>query len=197
LDFTRAIINAGLTGFVAGLVAADYKALTPSERKRVGHSFSLVAQTLVVIVKDWANENHIYDRFPYLFEAGSDGWGEFSQAFNEMMANEIRRNSYRMESCTLVGKECHGAQAADLLAYEYSHCMSSVIDKNATGFDRPAVRELNAKLNIRAQFHNSQTLADLLSQPTSDYRAFQPRETRNGRGVRKPAGATKRQEETT
>lgn len=77
LDFVHVIIRAGLTGFVSGLVAADYRALTTVQRKITGHSFSLVAQTLLVIVKNWANERNVWDRFPYLFEAGSDGWRVF------------------------------------------------------------------------------------------------------------------------
>ena len=172
MDFVEAIIEAGLTGFVSGLVSSDFKALSPAQRKKTGHSFSLVAQTLLVVVKDWANERHVYDRFPYLFEAGSDGWGEFSNVLNRAMKHDMRRNLYRVESCSLVGKECTGAQAADLLAYEYSFCMGSVIDRNNQGFKRPAVAALHEKLHIHNKYHNSATLNEVLSQPKSEYRPF-------------------------
>jgi hypothetical protein len=125
----------------------------------------------MVIVKDWANANHVYDRIPYLFEAGSEGYGEFSEVFNKAMKHDIRREAYRMESCGLVGKECIGAQAADLIASEYSHCMGSIVNKTNVGFQRPAVKELR-KLKMETKYHNSQTLAEMLAQPNSEYRPF-------------------------
>lgn len=170
MEFVDAIVRAGLTGFVSGVVSANYKALDGQQRKRIGKPFSLAAQTLVVIVKDWANERHVYDLFPYMFEAGSEGYGEFSEVFNKAMAHEIRRGWYRMKA--LVGKECIPAQAADLIAYEYSHCMNGVAQSSDTGFRRPAVRELNDKLVVRARYHNTTTLAEVLSQPKSEYLPF-------------------------
>jgi hypothetical protein len=41
---------------VSGLVIADYKALAPADRRKLGKVFSPVAQTLIVIIKNWANE---------------------------------------------------------------------------------------------------------------------------------------------
>ena len=126
MEFVGAIVKAGLTGFVSGVVSADYKALDTASRQRIGKPFSLAAQTLVVIVKDWANERHVYDLFPYQFEAGSEGYGEFSQVFSKVMQHRLRRNAYRMKSCSLVGREFIPAQTADLIAYEYSHCMNNL-----------------------------------------------------------------------
>jgi len=171
LELASVIVESGLVGFVSGVVAADFKALTPSEKKRIGKPFSLAAQTLVVIAKDWANHNRVYERFPYLFEAGSEGYGEFSEVFNQIMKHEIRRNAYRMESCGLVGKECIGAQAADLIASEYSHCLNSIATATDSGFKRPAVQELR-KLKLETKYHNSGTLAEMLAQPNSDYKPF-------------------------
>jgi hypothetical protein len=174
LGLASVIVEAGLAPFVSGVVAADYQRLPAADKKRVGKPFSLAAQTLVVIVKDWANANNVYDRFPYLFEAGSEGYGEFSEVFNQVMKHDIRRNAYRMESCGLVGKECIGAQAADLIASEFSHCMSSIVKNTSAGFQRPAVQELR-KLRMETKYHNSQTLAEMLAQPKSEYRPFRAR----------------------
>ncbi|HEY1203274.1 MAG: hypothetical protein ABSH46_18915 [Bryobacteraceae bacterium] len=81
MDFVEAIINAGLTGFVSGLVSADYHALDKAALARIGKPFSLVAQTLVVTVKDWANACHVHELIPYLFEAGSECSVEFLKQF--------------------------------------------------------------------------------------------------------------------
>src|ERR1700730_8157961 len=67
MEFVSAIVNVGLTGFAAGVVSADYKALTATERRRIGKAFSLAAQTLVIEVKNWANRSNVYELFPYLF----------------------------------------------------------------------------------------------------------------------------------
>jgi hypothetical protein len=131
----------------------------------------LVAQTLVVIVKDWANEEQIYDLFPYFFEAGSEGYGEFSQVFNWVIEHEIRRNAYRMKSCGLVGKECIPAQAADLIAHEYSHVINSVVTRDDIGFHRTSVRALRQAI-AKAKYHNAATLSEALNQPKSEYRPF-------------------------
>jgi hypothetical protein len=172
MEFVGAIVDAGLTGFVSGVVSADYKALTRSAQKKLGRPFCLAAQTLVVIVKNWANEHHVYDLFPYLFEAGSEGYGEFSEVFNKAMANDIRRDWYRMKSCSIVGKECIPVHAADLIAYEYSHCMNDLATSGDRGFRRPAVVELRNRLIINAKHHNAKSLAEVLSKPNSDYRPF-------------------------
>jgi hypothetical protein len=173
-EFASAIIETGLAGFVAGVVAADYRVLEASERKTIGKPFSFVAQTLMVIIRRWADENHVHDRFPYLFEAGSEGYGEFSSVFNKVMKHEIRRNTYRMESCAQVGKDCVGAQAADLLASEFAHCMNSIAKDNDAGFRRQNVNELRRRLKIEAQYHNAKTIAEVLAQPKSEYRPFKP-----------------------
>ena len=175
MEFVAAIAKASMTGFVAGVVSADYKALDGNSRKRIGTPFSLVAQTLMVVIKDWANERHVYDLFPYFFEAGSEGYGEFSEVYGKILAHEIRGNAYRIMSCSPVGKECVPVQAADLIAYEYSHCMSSIVKSNDSGFRRPAVQELRKRLTIETRYHNSQTLSEVLSQPASEYRHFRAR----------------------
>jgi hypothetical protein len=172
MEFVGAIVEAGLTGFVSGVVSADYKALDGSAQKKLGKPFSLAAQTLVVIAKDWANERHVYDLLPYFFEAGSEGYGEFLEVFNKAKAHAIRRDAYRMKSCSLVGKECIPAQAADLIAYEYSHCMNDLATWGDEGFRRPAVIELNKRLIIKAKYHNAKSLAEVLSKPNSEYRPF-------------------------
>jgi hypothetical protein len=171
LELASLIVSVGLPAFVAGVIATDYRSLPIADKKTIGKPFSLAAQTLIKLVKDWANQSHVYDRFPFLFEAGSEGYGEFSQVFNEVMKHDIRRNAYRMESCGLVGKECIGAQAADLLASEYSHCMTSILNTDSVGFNRPAVLELR-KLKTETQYHDAQTLAEILAQPKSEYRPF-------------------------
>lgn len=175
MEFVAAIVSAGLTGFVAGVVSADYKALNQADRKRIGTAFSFAAQTLVVEVKNWANRSNVYELFPYLFEAGSHGYGEFAEIFKKAAANEIRRNAYRMQEVGVVGKESVGAQSADLLAYEYSHCMNSVVAGDRAGFGRVAVAELDRRLHIHAHYQNSNTIAEVLAAPKSEYRLFRPR----------------------
>ena len=180
MEFVEAIVNAGLTGFVSGLVSADYRALDKAARTRIGKPFSLVAQTLIVIVKDWANACHVHELISYLFEAGSEGYGEFSDAFSTAKAHEIKGNAYRMKSCSLVGKDCIPVQTADLIAYEYSHCMGSIATANDLGFRRPAVHELKGRLRIETRYHDSKTLAEMLAQPKSEYRQFRVSQRRRG-----------------
>jgi len=174
LELASSIVQSGMVPFVSGLIAADYKALTPKEKKDIGRPFSLVAQALLVIVKDWANASHIYESFPYLFEAGSEGYTEFSEVFNQVIKHDLRRNAYRMESCGVVPKECIGAQAADLIASEYSHCMNSIIDRSRHGFERPSIRKLQ-ELKIETKYLDRQNLLEILSEPRSVYRPFRAR----------------------
>jgi hypothetical protein len=61
MEFVEVIVRAGLTGIVAGVVSKDYENLEGSQRDRLGKAFSMVAQTLIVVVKNWANERHVYD----------------------------------------------------------------------------------------------------------------------------------------
>lgn len=177
-ELASSIVSTGIQPFVSGVVSSDFRALSATDKRRLGTAFSVAAQTLVVIVAKWANENHVYERFPYLFESGSEGYGEFSRVFNQVMKHDIKRDQYRMESCALVGKECIGAQAADLIASEYAHCMKSVINKDSLGFDRPSVIELE-RLKVVAKYHNTKSLKETLSQPNSEYLPLRARRRTN------------------
>ena len=162
MEFVSAIADVGLPGFVIGVVAADYESLSETQKNKAGKPFSLLGQALVIQTRQWADKANVHERFPYLFEAGSDGYGQLSEVFRGAMQNEIRRNTYRMESIGQVGKECNAVQAADLLAYEHSHCMASRIEDNTKGFDRPAVIELRKKLKLYTQYFDLERLQDFL-----------------------------------
>lgn len=170
MDFVRAVTDTGLVPFVVGVVNADYDALTTNEKRRLGHRFSFLAQGLLVRIKDWANEANVYERFPYLFEAGTDGYGQFSVVFSKVMRDSSWRDQCRMESVGTVGKEHNAAQAADLLAYEHSHCMSSRINGDDVGFQRPAIIEFSRRLRIWTRYFDGRGLKEVLAQPKSGYR---------------------------
>ena len=111
-------------------------ALLPHEDAQGYYPEEVAAQTLVVVVKDWANERHVYDLVSYVFEDGSEGRGEFEAMFKKAAAHEIKRNQFRMKSYSVVDKQCIPAQAADLIVYEYSHCLNGVANLSTAGFDR-------------------------------------------------------------
>lgn len=178
MEFVDTIIQVGLTGIVAGVVSKDYTDLDNAQRDRLGKPFSMAAQTLVVVVKDWANERHVYELISYVFENGSEGRGEFEAMFKKAAAHDIKRDQYRMKSYSVVGKECIPAQAADLIAYEYSHCLNTVANSAGVGFERPAVKELEKRLTIKSKYLDTRGMLEVLSKPKSSYEPFKVRRSR-------------------
>jgi hypothetical protein len=92
--------------------------------------------------------------------------------FKKAAGHEIKQDQYRMKSYSVVGKECIAIQAADLIAYEYCHCLNGVANLSNAGLGRPAVMEMNKRLIIKSKYLDTKALLEILSQPKSSYERF-------------------------
>lgn len=166
LDQLHAIMATySLRRFVSCTVMADYEELTAEEQFALGSPHLFGAVNCLKLIRHWADEQKISDRFLYVFESGAGiREKELRRAMNTM--TDEQKEAYRVDSVAFMDKrKLSPLQAADILAFETRKEACRQLDSTNTRKMRESIKNLHVPLIDEWAFIDKKDFREIFARP--------------------------------
>ena len=117
------------TGLGNSVIKADFEAVFPPILKKFyGGAYGYCAFLCIARAKNWFDKTNTVDPIDWVFEAGTEGSGQFDILMRALYANPDLRRNFRVNTWSFRDKATIPLQAADVLAYEiYKHITNQIV----------------------------------------------------------------------
>ena len=110
--------------------------LHTNTREQFGGVYGWCIQDCIAAVRTWCAKHHYVEPIQWVFEAGTDGYGQVQKMFEELS----ERKEWQIAGWSFQNKEIVPLQCADILAYEmFKQVENQIVDR---GIHRPMRRSL-------------------------------------------------------
>ncbi len=163
-----------LRRFASCMSIADYQALTVEEQFVLGNPHNFNAINCFKLIRTWADQNKMYERFAYVFESGAGiHEKELRRVTNEM--TEAERDAYRVRGLSFYDKrDFSPLAAADILAFETRKEMCRQLDLNTTRKIRQSIVNLHVPSIDEWAYIGGEHFQQILANPQMQQALSQP-----------------------
>lgn len=157
-------LEAGVFGAVN--IPAHERMITAGHKQRLGSSYTFCAMVCMDTLRRWCVDNNFDGSIAYVYEAGALHSGEFKDAYDRALKNEVFKANRRHAGFRFGDKTEAPLGAADLLAYEVYKDILNNIGGRPRGMRYPVGSLLVAGFEPYGVYCNEEGLERLVSSKT-------------------------------